>query len=182
MRKARGYLTGSVSASRAPRIKFGTPALAMTPTVARDSPEFTGPMMMCTLSEWMSWLAKFTALVGSPAVSRVSSSTGRPRMPPRLLISSTANSTPLFSAMAADDSGPVSDESQPILIGSLPCAWATPSVIRAARPRVERIRMPRTNVNMGTPDVPLGLVSNALDQRFIFTQVGRCCVQKSSEN
>jgi hypothetical protein len=35
------------------------------------------------------------------------------------LVLTPANSTPLFSAMATDDSGPVSDESQPILIDSL---------------------------------------------------------------
>ena len=95
--------------------KLGTPARARIGVVASDSPELTGPMTNCTLSLKASCCAKLTALVGSPAVSRVRSSIWRPRIPPDLLISSTANCTPWFSAMAADESGPVSDDSQPIL-------------------------------------------------------------------
>jgi hypothetical protein len=92
------------------------PALATMGTVASDSPEFTGPMMTSTLSTNASCLAKFTAFVGSPPVSRVMSSSLRPLMPPAALISSTANCTPWFSAMAAEDSAPVSEDSQPMRI------------------------------------------------------------------
>ncbi len=95
------------------------PALATIGTVASDSPEFTGPMMKSTLSTNASCLARFTALVGSPLVSRVTSSSLRPLTPPAALISSTANCTPWFSAMAAEDSGPVSDDSQPMRMAGL---------------------------------------------------------------
>ena len=123
-RKARGYFTGSISSSMAPITRLGTPALARMGVLAKPSPELTGPMTKCTLSLKASCCAKFTALVGSPAVSRVSSSIWRPLMPPALLISSTASCTPWFSAMAADDSGPVSEDSQPTL---MVCARALPA-------------------------------------------------------
>ena len=82
------------------------PARATIGVVARPSPELTGPITKWTLSLKASCCAKLTALVGSPAVSRVSSSILRPRMPPAALISSTASFTPSFSANAADESGP----------------------------------------------------------------------------
>jgi hypothetical protein len=97
-------------------------------------------MMTTALSLWISWFARLTALVGSPVVSRVSSSSLRPLMPPALLISSIAYWTPWFSAMAADDSAPVSDDSQPILMVS--CAWAASgsSVLHARAPAAASTR------------------------------------------
>src|SRR5258708_6924569 len=45
-------------------------------------------------------------------------------MPPAALICSTANCTPWFSALAAEDRGPGSDENQPMRIGPLSAAKA----------------------------------------------------------
>src|ERR1700704_11654 len=95
----------------------------MIGVVARDSPEFVGPQIACTLA-WliMSWVA-FTALVGSPWVSRVTISILRPLTPPAALMASAAYITPRLKPMAGAELGPVSAASQPILIGSL-CAIA----------------------------------------------------------
>ena len=147
VRKARGYLRGSTSSSMVPMTRLGTPARATMGTVARDSPEFTGPMTKCTFSLNTSCWARLTALVGSPAVSRVTSSSLRPSTPPAALISSTATSTPWFSAIAAEDSGPVSDDSQPMRIGSARAVPATSAMSdrhqRAARvPDIDRMFPP----------------------------------------
>ena len=163
-RKARGYFTGSISSSMAPITRLGMPARARMGTAARPSPEFTGPITTCTLSLKASCCAKLTALVGSPAVSRVSSSICRPLMPPALLISSTASCTPWFSAMAADDSGPVSDDSQPTLMG---CAWAASGAARhnaactASRPRF----IERNDIDVSS-DAPLRSVHRGGEARL----------------
>ena len=125
--------------------RFGIPALATIGTVASDLPEFTGPITNSTLSRKTSCWARFTALVGSPAVSRVISSSCRPSTPPFALISWTANFTPSFSAIAAEESGPVNEESQPILMLSAapagcPVSRATPAAaimpVKARRRRL----------------------------------------------
>ena len=73
---------------------FGIFARAMIGVVASASPELNGPQMQCTLS-WLiiSWVA-FTALVGSPWVSRMTISILRPLTPPAALMASTAKATP----------------------------------------------------------------------------------------
>ena len=102
---------------------FGIFARAMIGVVASDSPELVGPQIACTLA-WLiiSWVA-FTALVGSPWVSRVTISILRPLTPPAALMASAAYITPRLKPMAGAELGPVIAASQPILIGSA-CAMA----------------------------------------------------------
>src|SRR6202035_4523310 len=102
---------------------FGILARAMIGVVASASPELSGPQIAWTLT-WLisSWVA-FTALVGSPWVSRVTISILRPLTPPAALMASAAYITPRLKPMAGAGLGPVSAASQPILIGSL-CAMA----------------------------------------------------------
>jgi hypothetical protein len=102
---------------------FGILARAMIGVVASASPELTGPHSPWTLA-WLinSWVA-FTALVGSPWVSRVMTSILRPLTPPAALIASTAKITPRLKPTVGAELGPVIAASQPILIGS-DCAMA----------------------------------------------------------
>src|ERR1700712_4606831 len=95
----------------------------MIGVVASASPELSGPQIAWTLA-WLinSWVA-FTALVGSPWVSRVMTSILRPLTPPAALIASTANITPRLKPTVGAELGPVIAASQPILIGS-DCAMA----------------------------------------------------------
>src|SRR6201992_3661588 len=90
----------------------------MIGVVASASPELTGPQIACTLA-WLiiSWVA-FTALVGSPWVSRVMISILRPLTPPAALMASTAKITPRLNPTVGAELGPVIAASQPILIGS----------------------------------------------------------------
>src|SRR5450755_4486341 len=86
--------------------------------VASASPELNGPQIACTLA-WLinSWVA-FTALVGSPWVSRVMTSSLRPLTPPAALMASAANTTPRLKPMVGAELGPVIAARKPILIGS----------------------------------------------------------------
>src|ERR1700751_2243981 len=97
---------------------FGIFARAMIGVVANASPELNGPQIAWTLA-WLisSWVA-FTALVGSPWVSRVMTSRFRPLTPPAALIVSTAKVTPRLKPMVGAELGPVRAARKPILIGS----------------------------------------------------------------
>ena len=96
----------------------GILARAMIGVVASASPELNGPQIAWTLA-WLinSWVA-FTALVGSPWVSRMTISILRPLTPPAALIASTAKFTPRLKPMVGAELGPVIAARQPILIGS----------------------------------------------------------------
>src|ERR1700733_2628426 len=97
---------------------FGILARAMIGVVASASPELNGPQIACTLA-WLinSWVA-FTALVGSPWVSRVMTSSLRPLTPPAALIASVAKTTPRLKPMVGAELGPVIAARKPILMGS----------------------------------------------------------------
>ncbi len=97
---------------------FGILPRAMIGVVASASPELNGPQIAWTLA-WLinSWVA-FTALVGSPWVSRVMTSILRPLTPPAELMASTAKITPRLKPMVGAELGPVIAARKPILIGS----------------------------------------------------------------
>src|ERR1700710_804789 len=118
MRNAFGYLVVSIRVSTTHGWMSGILARAMIGVVASASPEFTGPQIACTLA-WLisSWVA-FTALVGSPWVSRVMISILRPLTPPAALMASTAKMTPRLKPMVGAELGPVIAARKPILIGS----------------------------------------------------------------
>src|SRR6202167_4594939 len=99
----------------------GILARAMIGVTASASPEFSGPQIAWTLT-WLinSWVA-FTALVGSPWVSRITISILRPLTPPAALIASAAKFTPRLKPMVGAELGPVIAARQPILIDSV---WA----------------------------------------------------------
>ena len=80
----------------------------MMAVVTRLSPLLVGPQMACTLSWLIISCVAFTALVGSPWVSRVMISTLRPRAPPAALIASAAKTTPRLKPMAGAELGPLS--------------------------------------------------------------------------
>src|SRR4030081_2809592 len=90
----------------------------MIGVVASASPELNGPQIAWTLA-WLinSWVA-LTALVGSPWVSRVTTSILRPLTPPAALMASTAKITPRLKPMVGAELGPVIAARKPILIGS----------------------------------------------------------------
>src|SRR5450631_3862826 len=121
MRNALGNFAGSIRLSTTQGWISGILARAMIGVVASASPELSGPQIAWTLA-WLisSWVA-FTALVGSPWVSRVTISILRPLMPPAALMASAANTTPRLKPMVGAELGPVMAASQPILIGSV---WA----------------------------------------------------------
>src|SRR5882757_2867563 len=96
----------------------GILARAMIGVVANASPELSGPQMAWTLAWLISSCVAFTALVGSPWVSRVTTSIWRPLTPPAALMASTAKITPRLNPMVGAELGPVIAASQPILIGS----------------------------------------------------------------
>ena len=90
MRNAFGYFTGSIRLSTTQGWMLGILKRAMIGVTASDSPELVGPQMACTFCRLIiSWVA-FTALVGSPCVSRVTNSIIRPFTPPAALICATA--------------------------------------------------------------------------------------------
>src|ERR1700748_2212655 len=93
-------------------------ARALIGVTASDSPELSGPQIAWTFC-WLinSWVA-FTALVGSPWVSRITTSILRPLTPPAPLMASTAKLTPRLKPMVGAELGPVIAARQPILIGS----------------------------------------------------------------
>ena len=86
--------------------------------------------------------AALTALVGSPCVSRVTTSMVRPLTPPAALISSTAKVRPRLKPMPVDDPGPVSATSQPSLSGP-DCAKADCAKAGRARPAAAAARSVR---------------------------------------
>src|SRR6202162_2777282 len=90
----------------------------MIGVVASASPELSGPQIAWTLAWLINSCVAFTALVGSPWVSRVMISILRPLTPPPALIASTANVTPRLKPMVGAELGPVMAARQPILIGS----------------------------------------------------------------
>src|SRR6202011_1043682 len=98
---------------------FGIFARAMIGVVARDSPELVGPQIAWTLAWLIMSCVAFTALVGSPWVSRVTISILRPLTPPAALISLAAKPTPRSKPMAGAELGPVRAASQPKRMGSL---------------------------------------------------------------
>src|ERR1700753_4010103 len=118
MRNALGNFAGSIRLSTTQGCRSGILARAMIGVVASASPELTGPQIAWTLS-WLiiSWVA-FTALVGSPWVSRVMISTLRPLTPPAALMASTAKITPRLKPTVGAALGRVTPRGQPILIGS----------------------------------------------------------------
>ena len=90
----------------------------MIGVVASASPELSGPQMAWTLAWLISSCVAFTALVGSPWVSRMTISSLRPLTPPAALIASAANVTPRLKPMVGAELGPVIAARQPTLIGS----------------------------------------------------------------
>src|ERR1700754_399328 len=99
----------------------GILARAMIGVVASASPELTGPQIAWTLAWLINSCVAFTALVGSPWVSRITISILRPLTPPAPLMASTANATPRLKPTVGAELGPVIAARQPILIGS---TWA----------------------------------------------------------
>src|ERR1700722_2059554 len=97
---------------------FGILARAMIGVVASASPELSGPQIPCTLTWLINSCVAFTALVGSPWVSRVTTSILRPFTPPAALMASTAKITPRLKPMVGAELGPVIAARKPILIGS----------------------------------------------------------------
>src|SRR5215475_836331 len=90
----------------------------MIGVVASASPELSGPQIACTFCEEINSCVAFTALLGSPWVSRITSSILRPLTPPAPLMASTAKLTPRLKPCVGAEAGPVIAERQPILIGS----------------------------------------------------------------
>ena len=82
-----GYLAGSIRLSTTQGWMQGIFSRAMIGVVASASPELVGPQIALTFARLISSCVAFTALVGSPWVSRVMISTLRPPAP---LISSAA--------------------------------------------------------------------------------------------
>ena len=72
----------------------------VTCAIAIAMPELTSPMMKLTWSRSISLRVFCTPVPTSLAESSIRSSTGRPRMPPFLLISSTAYLAPTTSPCA----------------------------------------------------------------------------------
>src|ERR1700761_8752483 len=121
MRKAFGYFFGSIRLSVTQGWMLGILLRAMMAVTARDSPELVGPQIASTFNWLISSCVAFTALVGSPCVSRVIISIWRPFTPPAALISLAANTTPRLNPIAGAALAPVSDASQPMRIGAV---WA----------------------------------------------------------
>src|ERR1700761_8805320 len=123
MRNALGNLAGSIRLSTTHGCRFGILARAMIGVVASASPEFSGPQIACTFCWLISSCVAFTALVGSPWVSRITASIFRPLTPPAALMASTAKLTPRLKPMVGAELGPVIAARQPILMVS-DCAIA----------------------------------------------------------
>src|SRR4030088_480836 len=125
MRNAFGNLVMSIRLSTTQGWISGILARAMIGVVASASPELSGPQIAWTLA-WLinSWVA-FTALLGSPWVSRMTISILRPLTPPAALIASTAKLTPRLKPIVGAELGPVIAARQPIFIGS-DCAATGP--------------------------------------------------------
>src|SRR6195952_3707525 len=123
MRNALGYLVVSIRVSTTQGWISGILARAMIGVVASASPELVGPQMAWTLVWLISSCVAFTALVGSPWVSRVTISILRPLTPPAALMASTAKTTPRLKPTVGAELGPVIAARKPILMGS-DCARA----------------------------------------------------------
>src|SRR6478736_2356084 len=106
----------------------------MIGVVASASPELSGPQIACTLAWLISSCVAFTALVGSPWVSRMMISSLRPLTPPAALIASAAKLTPRLKPMVGAELGPVIAARQPTLIGSEDWAMAGSGNENAAAP------------------------------------------------
>src|SRR5476649_2273812 len=118
MRNALGNLAVSIRVSTTQGWMFGILARAMIGVVASASPELNGPQIASTLTWLIISCVAFTALVGSPWVSRITISILRPLTPPAALIASIAKFTPRLKPMVGAELGPVMAARQPILIGS----------------------------------------------------------------
>src|ERR1700753_2999119 len=118
MRKALGNFAGSISDSTTQGWISGIFARAMIGVVASASPELSGPQIAFTFSEEIISCVALTALVGSPWVSRITSSILRPLTPPAPLMASTAKLTPRLNPCVGAEAGPVMAARHPILIGS----------------------------------------------------------------
>ncbi len=121
---------------------FGIFARAMIGVTASDSPELVGPQIVWTRVWLIMSCVAFTALVGSPCVSRVMISILRPLTPPAALIVSAAYNTPRLKPMAGAEEAPVIEASQPILIGS---AWALASPGKPSDAALSPPAEPNTN-------------------------------------
>src|ERR1700736_3796755 len=97
---------------------FGILARAMIGVVASASPELSGPQIPWTLAWLINSCVAFTALVGSPWVSRVTISSLRPLTPPAALMASVAKITPRLKPMVGAELGPVIAARKPIVTGS----------------------------------------------------------------
>src|SRR3984893_3836306 len=97
---------------------FGILARAMIGVVASASPELSGPQIAWTLAWLINSCVAFTALVGSPWVSRGTISSLRPLTPPAAWMASGAKITPRLKPMVGAELGPVIAARKPILIGS----------------------------------------------------------------
>src|SRR5260370_20363568 len=118
MRNAFGNFVVSIRLSTTQGWMSGILARAMIGVVASASPELSGPQIAWTLA-WLinSWVA-FTALVGSPWVSRITISILRPLTPPLALMASAAKFTPRLKPMVGPELGPAIAASQPIWTGA----------------------------------------------------------------
>ena len=85
-----GNLVVSIRLSTTQGWMFGILARAMIGVVASASPELVGPQIAWTLAWLINSCVAFTALVGSPWVSRMMISILRPLTPPAALMASTA--------------------------------------------------------------------------------------------
>src|SRR5476649_1606349 len=118
MRNALGNLAVSIRVSTTQGWMFGILARAMIGVVASASPELNGPQIAWTLVWLISSCVAFTALVGSPWVSRMIPSILRPLTPPVALMASIAKFMPRLKPMVGAELGPVMAARHPILIGS----------------------------------------------------------------
>ena len=85
-----GNFAGSIRVSTTHGWMLGILARAMIAVTASDSPELVGPQIAWTFCWLISSCVAFTHLVGSPWVSRVTTSTIRPLTPPAALMASAA--------------------------------------------------------------------------------------------
>ena len=99
-------------------MKVGTPASSTIFLTLIPSAVVVGPMMAATLSLKMNFLAMTAALAGSLSVSPMTSSMGRPLMPPSLLILSTAIWATSFVGVPMLAAGPDRAKKAPTLMGS----------------------------------------------------------------
>ena len=100
-----------------------------------------GPITAATWSTLMNFLAMVTVLVGSPSVSSMTSSRGRPLMPPSLLILSTAMPATSLVGVPIAEAGPEISKNAPIRMGSWAATGADRAMVRTATKRNSRFAM-----------------------------------------